>query len=78
MEYRPAISLLGQPYFTDSVQWNEDDQLAICLQNGIHIVVIIIVLINITKIYIISIVKQTKNNKKKHENIDTCICRLAI
>ena len=58
MEYRPAISLLGQPYFTNSVQWSQDDPLAICLQNGIHIVVIIIVLINISKIYIISILNR--------------------
>ena len=73
MEYRPAISLLGQPYFTNSVQWNQDDQLAICLQNGIHIVVIIlIVLINISKIY-----SQQKNNKNT-KTIDTYVCRLKI
>ncbi|KAI9498009.1 transcription factor IIIC subunit delta N-term-domain-containing protein [Zychaea mexicana] len=38
MEFRPAISLLGQPYFHDALQWSEDDQIAICLRTGIHIV----------------------------------------
>ncbi|KAI9257943.1 hypothetical protein BDA99DRAFT_561397 [Phascolomyces articulosus] len=38
MELRPAICLFGQPYFFNSLQWNQDDQVAICLQHGIHIV----------------------------------------
>ncbi|KAI9474236.1 MAG: transcription factor IIIC subunit delta N-term-domain-containing protein [Benjaminiella poitrasii] len=38
MEYQSNIRLKYRPYFTDCIQWNEDGQMAICLENQVHII----------------------------------------
>jgi hypothetical protein len=40
MENQPAITLKNRPYFNDCVEWNQDGQLVVCLDNHIHIIVI--------------------------------------
>lgn len=39
METQPGISLKTRPYFTDCIHWNDNGQLSVCLDNGVHIVV---------------------------------------
>ncbi|CEI99498.1 hypothetical protein RMCBS344292_13587 [Rhizopus microsporus] len=38
METQPGISLKTRPYFTDCIHWNDNGQLSVCLDNGVHIV----------------------------------------
>ncbi|KAI8147696.1 transcription factor IIIC subunit delta N-term-domain-containing protein [Fennellomyces sp. T-0311] len=38
MEYRPGISIQGRPFFYGALQWSEDDQIALCLRNAVHII----------------------------------------
>ncbi|KAI7900588.1 transcription factor IIIC subunit delta N-term-domain-containing protein [Cokeromyces recurvatus] len=38
MEYQPSIKLKYRPYFTNCVQWNEEGQMVICLENQVHII----------------------------------------
>lgn len=40
MEKLASVSLKNRPYFIDCIQWNEDGQLAICLDAHVHIIVI--------------------------------------
>lgn len=39
MEKLSIVSFKNRPYHIDCVQWNEDGQLAICLDAHVHIIV---------------------------------------
>lgn len=39
METQPGISLKNRPYLFDCIHWNEDGQLSVCVENGVHIMV---------------------------------------
>lgn len=40
MEKLAPLSLKNRPYFIDCIQWNEEGQLAVCLDLNVHIIVI--------------------------------------
>lgn len=42
MEAQPGIALKHRPFFTDSVKWNDDGQVAFCVDSHVHILVYIV------------------------------------
>lgn len=39
MEDQSGIALKNKPFMADCVEWSQESRLAICVKNGVHIVV---------------------------------------